>query len=276
MSLARSLLDCRKAYIRDAILREEQMIRHLSVTGLAALGAAAMLCSVGTAHADLIISPTTGLTTDTWQAETGQSIPTGTAGYVDGSLVAETAGPYRFTFGPPPPIGVAGGTGYGNSLNINEFWVGPRAAAVAAGDFFCTKKTTAGDCAGGITPVGKSFIVNMTAGEDIPFVFQFAQNGDGSGGNRLANDGTSTGGAYLAQLIGAGCTSLAVACASPSAPMAFLALSDLPYPGDHDFQDLTLLVTEVPEPASTTLLATALIGIALGIRRKKRQARLRI
>ena len=98
-----------------------------------------------------------------------QRSPLRTAGYLSGSLVAEP-GPYVFKY-----------LNSGNSININEFWVGSsRAAAVAAGDFFCTKATTAGDCAGGITPSGKSFSVNLSAG-DVPFTFQFAQNSDGTG-----------------------------------------------------------------------------------------------
>jgi PEP-CTERM motif len=229
----------------------------------ASLLAAAALGSIGTAHADLIIVPSTmSPTTDVWTAESGQSVPTGTAGFVGGSLVAETAGTYKFTYGPPPPIGVAGGTGHGNSILPNEFWVGANElAAEAAGNVFCTQP---GDtsCGGVASTVGQHFTLTLAAGP-ISFGFTFGPTNS----NVLLNGQRSDSlGAYIAQLLG-NSGDPTVPNDGPSAPFALLGLSDSPYPGDHDFQDLTVLVTE-PEPASIALLGSALLGMAFGVRRK--------
>lgn len=100
------------------------MRKHLKLA--AVVGTAAFLASVGGANASLTITPQIGVTggplTDTWTAEAGQSIPTGTGGYVGGTLVANDAGAYTFTYGPTGLV--AGATGFGNSTNLNEFWVG--------------------------------------------------------------------------------------------------------------------------------------------------------
>jgi hypothetical protein len=77
-------------------------------------------------------------------------MPTGTAGFVDGTLIA-TAGSYVFTFG-------GGGLMPGDTYD-DEFWVGSsRAAAITLGQIFCTQ---AGDaaCGGFATVVGTSFVV---------------------------------------------------------------------------------------------------------------------
>ena len=55
--------------------------------------------SAGGGGGSLTISGGSTTPPSTWETETGQSIPTGTAGFVSGVLVAAVPGTYTFTYG---------------------------------------------------------------------------------------------------------------------------------------------------------------------------------
>lgn len=145
------------------------------LTGWTMATGAMVLLSPMLVHASAL--SITGSTTDVWTTENGQSMPTGTAGYVGGT-VGVTAGIYSFTYGGGGLM--AGDTGHGDSTFENEFWVGSnRAAAIALGQIFCTQ---AGDsaCGGSATAVGANFVVTEAAGT-LPFGFTFGEQRHASG-----------------------------------------------------------------------------------------------
>lgn len=204
------------------------------------------------------LSITGGSTTapNTFATEPGQSIPTGVAGFVGGTLVASNGGSLIFTYGGGGLV--PGDTGHGNSGFVNEFWVGSsEAAAEAAGQVFCTQAEAS--CSGGATPVGAQFVVNFASG-NVPFGFTFGPSNTSVLLNGQTNDAI---GAYLVQ-IGLGTTPNAAA-----GLVAYLGLSDAAYPNDADFQDQVVRVTATPEPGTMLLLGAGLIAVATVVRRKK-------
>jgi hypothetical protein len=50
----------------------------------------------------------------------------------------------------------------------------------------------------------------------------------------------------------------------------YAGLTDLPDPGDHDFQDLGVRISVVPEPGSMALVLAACLGLAVSQRRNRR------
>jgi hypothetical protein len=251
----------------EAFMKSVLRLRN-HLLGATLLGAAAILGSISAATAaSLTVIPNAALPagypasgTDTWKQESGQSIPTGTMGYLDGTLTV-TAGQYTFTYGPPGLV--AGATGHGDSVFLNDFYVGTSlATAIPLGHAFCTE--AASGCAAAST-VGDQFTMNLPAGP-VAFGFTFGPTLNVT----LLNGQVSDQGAYLVQ-IGLGTS----ANAGPG-QVAYLGLSDRPYPGtDHDFQDLTLSITATPLPAALPLFAGGLGALGLlGWRRKRKAAAL--
>jgi hypothetical protein len=107
--------------------------------------------------------------------------------------------------------------------------------------------------------------VNLASAGAISFGFDF-------NGTELLNGATSDLGAYLVQ-IGLGTT----ASAGPGA-VAYIGLSDRAYPlVDHDFQDLTVGVSAVPEPSTWAMMILGFLGVGfMAYRRKWNGSQLRL
>jgi len=133
-----------------------------------------------------------------WQAESGQSIATGTPGQLDGNVTSSAAANLAFTYGPP---GLPGATGHGDAINENLVWfsssgITTEAAAIAAGDYFANFTSTALGVVA--STVGKQVIANNAAGE-VDFQFNF----NILGGSFILNNSQvdNANGAYLAAAV---------------------------------------------------------------------------
>ncbi|HEX3989616.1 MAG TPA: PEP-CTERM sorting domain-containing protein [Acetobacteraceae bacterium] len=217
---------------------------------------AVLALNCATASAGLTITDTSAADkktiTDTGGCANGGCIPLGTTGYVvDSTAPSLVAAPgvYKFTY-----------LGAGNSVDDNKF-------TVAGGGTFCTQAFKG--CNGGVqTPIGTSFTVTLTAGE-IPFVFTAGPNGPG--GCVLTDGSTANALPY------GGCADYFVALSNstanpgltgPAESSAYIGLTDLPFPCDNDFQDLDVLVQQIPEPATLAVLGFGLMGV-LGLRKHR-------
>jgi hypothetical protein len=164
-----------------------------------------------------------------------------------------TAGVYKFTY-----------LGAGDSVHDNKF-------AIAGGGTFCSQPF-AGCNGGAQTPIGTSFTITLAA-EAIPFVFTASPNAgpNGSRGCVLTNGSTSNAQPHEGcadYFVGLGNSTQTPGLTSPGQNSAYIGLADLPFPGDHDFQDLDILVQQVPGPASLSILGGGLLGL-LAVRTRR-------
>ena len=156
---------------------------------------------------------------DCWEAEPGQSMPTGTAGYLNGSITVNGPGFLTFTYG----AGLLGGdTGHGNSGFANEVWIGNIAnelAAEAAGQCFATQPGTG--CTK--TTVGNTFVVPVSAGQ-LLFTYRFG-GPQGTIDSNTTLNAVNTG-AYMATCSPLSGGPLPASCTSS---LVYVGLTDSPY-----------------------------------------------
>lgn len=226
-----------------------------------AIVASILLFGHDTASAGLIITnvstPDQKTITDAGGCGTGGCIPLGTTGYVVSSsapTLVVTSGVYKFTY-----------LGAGDSVNDNKF-------AIAGGGTFCSQSFAG--CNGGVqTPIGTSFTMTLGAGA-IPFIFTASPQAgpSGPGGCVLTNGSTSNAqpnGGCADYFVALGNSTVTPGQTSPAQYSAYIGLTDLPFPGDHDFQDMDILVQQIPATGGLGILGFGLLGL-LAVR--KRQA----
>jgi hypothetical protein len=194
--------------------------------GLMAAGLAVAASSPATA-AVISIDPKDGAAftiTDSGGCGAGGCVPVGLSGYISGGVGAG---------GSAPTMSVTPGDYSFTYLGNGD-----------AGDHDTFTITVGPNVIHWNDAVGTSFTYSVGAGGVVPFVYtnlttgQSIADGDVSPNQKLAYG-----------LFGV----------SPG--LAYIGLTDLPYPGDHDFQDLGIKVSAIPEPATWALMLLGFSGL---------------
>ncbi len=145
------------------------------------------------------------------------------------------------------PRGLSGYTSLGVTGTAPDLWLTPgtyRFTYLGNGDAADHDIFTVGDhVIHWNDPVGTSFSYTVTASGDLPFTYTNLTTGYSIANSAVAPDGRLDYGFY-----------------GVKPWLAYIGLSDLPYPGDHDFQDLGIRVS-IPESPTWAMMLVGFAGL---------------
>jgi hypothetical protein len=215
---------------------------------LALVGAVAFAGSANATNATVTILPANGTpftVTDTGGCGATGCVPIGATGFISGGVGSTGQAPnllltpgsngigeFRFTY-----------LGNGDAVDISTFTVD--------GNTITTHTT----------PVGTSFTIDVTAPTDVAFTYTNTTTGQSISDSAVGPNQNLAYGLFT------------YTGSNASGPyQAYIGLTDLPYPGDHDFQDLGIGVAAVPEPGTWALMVLGFGALGLaGWRRQRRR-----
>jgi hypothetical protein len=184
----------------------------------------------------------------------------GTSGFHSAYLDLDQAAPVVFQF-----------MGSGNSALVNHFYLDLNHDSDYTDpgeELFRGKTTTActvSGCnvtSGGLAAGQNQYTFNLAAGR-IWFAYEsgngvLIENSGAGNGNPNPHTTTTLPGYFLGVD-----PYLATGTYQTSGTTVYAGFSDLPNPGDHDFQDMGVRVTAVPEPGSVALFAVGFAALSL-------------
>jgi hypothetical protein len=208
-------------------------MKALTSIGLMALSIAAAAAGPARAGPWITILPESGTpftVTDTGGCGIGGCIPVGLTGFISGGVGNGQAAPNMVL---SPGRYVFTFMGRGDAADVSQFTVG-------------------GNVIRGDDPIGTRFAYTVDVAGDLPFTYTNLRTGYSISDSAVSPT-----------------QDLAYGLFSKGPGLAYIALTDVAYPGDHDFQDLGIQVS-IPEVSTWSMLLGGFAGLGYAAFRRSR------